>query len=103
MSKMKKLYKLDMTDIHKMNIGHLNPTMKAIVKGMYRLEKEELNTEGMTGDAILEFCVERKLWSTTQAPEKYHTTWAYYAKKLKEECQVIEVGKINDSVEEFLE
>lgn len=100
---MKKLYKLDMTDISTLNIGHLNPTMKAIVKGMYRLEKKDMNPTGMTGDDILKFCVAEGLWTTRQDPDKFHTTWAYYAKKLKEECQVIEVGTIKDSVEEYLE
>lgn len=103
MSKMKKLYKLDMTGISKMNIGHLNPTLKAIVKGMYRLEKSEKNESGMTGDAILKYCVDNQLWFTRQSEDKYHTTWAYYVKQLKDECQVLEVGKINDSVEEYLE
>jgi len=103
MSKMKKLYKLDMTNIQSMNIGHLNPTMKAIVKGMYRLEKTQENVSGMTGDQILSYCVDQGLWSTRQDPDKYHTTWAYYVKTLKEECQVVEVGATQSSVEEFLE
>jgi hypothetical protein len=100
---MKKLYRLNMTDIQSLNIAHLNPTMKAIVKGMYRLEKRDLNPTGMTGDAILEFCVNEGLWSTRQDPDKFHTTWAYYVKKLKEECQVLEVGTIKDTSEEYLE
>jgi hypothetical protein len=100
---MKKLYRLNMDNIQTLNIAHLNPTMKAIVKGMYRLEKKELNTVGMTGDEILKYCVSEGLWSTRQDPDKYHTTWAYYAKKLKEECQVIEVGTIKDTTEEYLE
>lgn len=100
---MKKLYRLDMTDIQSMNIAHLNPTMKAIVKGMYRLEKHDMNPTGMTGDDILEFCVKEGLWSTRQDRDKFHTTWAYYVKKLKEECQVIEVGTVKDLSEEYLD
>jgi hypothetical protein len=100
---MKKLYKLDMHNINTLNIAHLNPTMKAIVKGMYRLEKRNENESGMTGDSILEYCVKNSLWETKQDPSKYHTTWAYYVKKLKEECQVIEVGTVKDLSEEFLE
>lgn len=103
MSKMKKLYKLNMNNIATLNIGHLNPTMKAVIKGMYRLEKNDLNPTGMTGDDILKFCVAEGLWVTRQDEDKYHTTWAYYVKKLKEECQVVEVGTIKDSTEEFLE
>ena len=103
MSKMKKLYKLNMNNIQSMNIAHLNPTMKAIVKGMYRLEKREENRDGMTGDEILKYCVKESLWFTKQDEEKYNTTWAYYIKKLKEECNVIEVGTIKDSKEEYLE
>lgn len=100
---MKKLYKLNMQDILTMNISHLNPTMKAIVKGMYRLEKNKENETGMTGDSILKYCVENSLWKTSQEEDKYHTTWAYYVKRLKEECQVIEVGTVKDTTEEFLE
>lgn len=100
---MKKLYRLNMTDIQSMNIAHLNPTMKAIVKGMYRLEKKELNPTGMTGDDILKYCVNEGLWSTRQDQDKFHTTWAYYVKKLKEECQVIEVGSVKDLSEEYLD
>lgn len=100
---MKKLYRLNMDNIQSMNIAHLNPTMKAIVKGMYKLEKKELNKLGMTGDEILKYCVQEGLWTTRQDPDKYHTTWAYYAKKLKEECQVIEVGTTTDLTEEYLE
>lgn len=100
---MKKLYKLNMQDILTMNISHLNPTMKAIVKGMYRLEKNKENESGMTGDSILKYCVENSLWNTSQDEDKYHTTWAYYVKRLKEECQVIEVGTVKDTTEEFLE
>lgn len=100
---MKKLYKLNMNNIQSMNIAHLNPTMKAIVKGMYRLEKSNENPVGMTGDEILKYCVKNSLWSTRQDEDKYHTTWAYYVKKLKEECQVIEVGTVQDLTEEYLE
>lgn len=92
-----------MNNIQSMNIAHLNPTMKAIVKGMYRLEKSNENPIGMTGDEILKYCVKSGLWTTRQDEDKYHTTWAYYVKKLKEECQVIEVGTVQDLTEEFLE
>jgi len=100
---MKKLYKLNMNNIQSLNIAHLNPTMKAIVKGMYRLQKSDENVTGMTGDDILKYCVENGLWTTRQDEDKYHTTWAYYVKKLKEECQVIEVGTVKDTTEEYLD
>jgi hypothetical protein len=99
---MKKLYRLNMTDIATMNIGHLNPTMKAIVKTMYRLEKANKIEDGLTGDQILSEAVKCGLWSTRQEPSKYHTTWAYYVKELKKH-NVIEVGTIADATEEYLE
>lgn len=102
MSKMKKLYRLDMSAVKGLNIGHLNPTMKAIVKTMYRLEKEDLNPTGLTGDAILEKAVEFGLWTTRQTSDKYHTTWAYYNKELKKYA-VKEVGTTSSAVEEYLE
>lgn len=100
MSKMKKLYRLDMTQVKGLNIGHLNPTMKAIVKTMYRLEKED--PADRTGDAILEKAVDLGLWTTRQDPSKYHTTWAYYVKELKKYA-VKEVGTTSSAVEEYLE
>lgn len=100
---MKKLYKLNMHEIKHMNIAHLNPTMKAIVKTMYKLQKEDININGMTGDNILKYSIEFNYWKTMQDEDRYNTTWAYYVKRLKEECQVIEVGSIKDSYEEYLE
>jgi hypothetical protein len=100
---MKKLYRLNMKDIHTLNIAHLNPTLKAIIKTMYRLEKENININGMTGDNILKYSIEYNYWKTKQDENKYHTTWAYYIRKLKEECRVIETGSIKDSYEEYLE
>ena len=96
-----KLYRLDMNNIGKLNIGSLNPTMKAIVKGMYKLEKTD--PKERTGQEILEYCVENKLWSTQQDPAKYMTTWAYYVKRLKDECQVVEMGSTKSAVAEYLE
>lgn len=102
MSKMIKLYRLDVDKAKTMNIGHFNPTCKAILKAMYRIEKanEDENFKGSTGDAILQYAVKNSLWSTRQAPEKYHTTWAYYVKKLKEQAHVYESGSVAGSGEE---
>jgi hypothetical protein len=98
---MKKLYRLDLAAVKGLNIRHLNPTMKGIVKTMYKLEKENL-TQGLTGDCILEKAVEFNLWSTKQERSKFHTTWAYYVKDLKA-LGVIEAGTTSSDVEEYLE
>lgn len=103
MSKMIKLYRLDVEKAKTMNIGHFNPTCKAILKAMYRIEKEHADEDqfpGSTGDAILQYAVKHSLWATRQAPEKYHTTWAYYVKKLKEQAHVFESGTVAGSGEE---
>jgi hypothetical protein len=106
MSKMTKLYRLNLETAKGLNIAHFNPTCKAILKTMYRIEKSADSTEfkGMTGDEILAKAVELGLWSTRQDPSKYHTTWAYYVKKLKTEAGVIETGaSYKLSTEEFLD
>ena len=90
-----------MNNISKLNIGQFNPTMKAIIKGMYKLEKEDPRER--TGQEILEYCVDNNIWSTTQDRSKYMTTWAYYIKRLKEEAQVIEVGSTSSDTVEYLE
>jgi hypothetical protein len=100
---MKKLYKLNMHEINTLNIAHLNPTLKAIVKTMYKLQKEDINTNGLTGDIILKYAVEFNMWKTKQEEHRYNTTWAYYIKVLKKDCRVEEVGFIKDSYEEYLE
>jgi hypothetical protein len=106
MPKMMKLYKLNMEKARGLNIGHFNPTCKAILKAMYRIEK--MNTDhghsGTTGEDILRFAVKTGLWVTRQAPEKYHTTWAYYVKLLKEKGGVYECGtEAGMSTEEYLD
>jgi len=106
MPKMMKLYKLNMEKARGLNIGHFNPTCKAILKAMYRIEK--MNTDhghsGTTGEDILRFAVKTGLWITRQAPEKYHTTWAYYVKKLTTEAGVYDSGKVEGmSTEEYLD
>jgi hypothetical protein len=106
MSKMMKLYRLNMDVAKGLNIGHFNPTCKAILKAMYRLEKlnADHDYKGSTGDEILKWANDHGLWLTRQAPEKFHTTWAYYVKKLKDEAGVIEVGQLRGmSTEEYLE
>lgn len=96
-----KTYRLKMDNISKLNIGQFNPTMKAIIKGMYKLEKE--GPRDRTGQEILEYCVDNGIWTTTQDRSKYMTTWAYYVKRLKEEAQVIEVGSTSEATVEYLE
>lgn len=106
MPKMMKLYKLNLTTAKTLNIGQFNPTCKAILKAMYRIEKANLDHghSGTTGDAILQYAVKNGLWFTRQAPEKYHTTWAYYVKLLKEKAGVYEVGSVAGlSTEEYLD
>lgn len=105
MPKMQKLYRIDLEKAKGLNIAHFNPTCKAILKAMYRLEKQNSdgNYAGSTGEDILSFAVETGLWSTRQEPSKYHTTWAYYVKKLKTEAPVYETGSVRgSSTEEFL-
>lgn len=103
---MTKLYRLNMNIAKTLNIGQFNPTCKAILKGMYKLEKENSESSsfnGLTGSDILDYCVNHKLWSTRQDPSKYHTTWAYYVKLLKEKAGVYESGSISGNVNEFLD
>lgn len=105
MAKMQKLYRIDLEKAKGLNIAHFNPTCKAILKAMYRLEKTFANDQysGSTGEDILKFAVDEGLWSTRQDPSKYHTTWAYYVKKLKTEAPVYEAGSVRgSSTEEFL-
>jgi hypothetical protein len=106
MAKMMKLYRLNLEDAKTLNIAHFNPTCKAILKAMYRLEKKFLDADykGSTGEDILKFAVENDLWSTRQDPSKFHTTWAYYVKKLKDEAGIFETGSVRGmSTEEYLE
>ena len=106
MPKMMKLYRLNLEDAKTLNIAHFNPTCKAILKAMYRLEKKNLDADykGSTGEDILSFAVEQGLWTTRQDPSKYHTTWAYYVKKLKEEAGIFETGSVRGmSTEEYLD
>lgn len=106
MAKMMKLYRIDLATARGLNIAHFNPTCKAILKAMYKIEKAHVgeNYSGSTGDQILSFAVDHGLWSTRQEPSKYHTTWAYYVKKLKNEAGIYESSSVRGpSTEEFLE
>lgn len=106
MAKMQKLYRIDLEAAKGLNIAHFNPTCKAILKAMYRIEKsvDSENFMGTTGEDILKFAVESGLWTTRQEPNKYHTTWAYYVKKLKTEAPVYEAGSVRgSSTEEYLD
>jgi NDP-sugar pyrophosphorylase family protein len=107
MAKMTKLYRLNLESAKSLNIAHFNPTCKAILKAMYRIEKENRENDsfvGTTGDQILSYAVDHGLWSTRQDPSKYHTTWAYYVKKLKTDAGIVETGSsYKQSTEEFLE
>jgi len=68
------------------------------------MSKDE-NFIGATGDQILEYAVENKIWSTRQDPSRYHTTWSYYWNEVfKLEDTIVKVGTSkNDIEEEFLE
>lgn len=106
MAKMMKLYRLDMRVAKGLNIAQFNPTCKAILKALYRMEKSVDSDKfpGWTGEQILEFAVDTGLWTTRQDPSKYHTTWAYYVKKLKNEAGVVESGSTRTmSTEEYLD
>ena len=106
MAKMMKLYRLDLRVAKGLNIAQFNPTCKAILKAMYKMEKavDSDKFPGWTGEQILEFAVENGLWSTRQEPSKYHTTWAYYVKKLKNEAGITESGSTRaQTTEEYLE
>jgi len=106
MAKMMKLYRIDLEAAKTLNIAHFNPTCKAILKAMYRIEKSADSEafKGSTGEDILKYAVQSGLWSTRQDPSKYHTTWAYYVKKLKEEAGIFETGSVRGmSTEEYLE
>lgn len=106
MAKMTKLYRIDLDLAKTLNIAPFNPTCKAILKAMYRIEKSADSEafKGSTGEDILKYAVENGLWSTRQDPSKYHTTWAYYVKKLKNEAGIYEAGAIRgSSTDEYLE
>lgn len=100
---MKHLFKLNVADPSTFNIGSYNPTCKAIIKALYKMHKE--GVESATGDRILEYAVENKIWSTNQDPSKYHTTWSYYwHKKFKFEDVIVKCGETESSEEaEYLE
>jgi hypothetical protein len=102
MSKVKKLYVFNLEMAKTLNIGQFNPSCKAFIKGLYKLSKDE-NFTGITGEDLLKHCVEEGLWTTKQEPSKYHTTWAYYVKLLKEKGGVQECGTTVDTNVEFLE
>lgn len=102
MSKIKKLYKFNLAIAKTLNIGQFNPSCKAFIKGLYTLTKGE-DFVGITGEGLLEYCVKEGLWTTKQEPSKYHTTWAYYVKLLKEKGGVLECGSTVDTDVEFLE
>jgi hypothetical protein len=103
MSKVKKLYKFDMNvDAKTFNIGQFNTSCKAFIKGLYKLSKDE-DFVGITGEDLLKYCVKEGLWTTKQEPSKYHTTWAYYVKLLKEKGNVLECGSTVDTSVEFLD
>lgn len=107
MAKMQKLYRLNLEAAKTLNIAHFNTTCKAILKAMYRIEKQSAeadNFQGSTGEYILQFAVKNGLWFTRQVPEKYHTTWAFYVSKLKKEAGIVEVGTLKGlSTEEYLD
>jgi len=106
MAKMMKLYRIDIDTAKTLNIAHFNPTCKAILKAMYRIEKsaDSEQFKGSTGEDILKYAVQTGLWFTRQDPSKYHTTWAYYVKKLKNEAGIYESSSVRGpSTEEFLE
>lgn len=100
----RKLYSIDPAKARIINLATLNPTVKAIIKGLWRVSSAgSEDFEGITGDSLLEYCVDTKLWTTKQDREKYITTWAYYVKTLKQ-LGVIEVGTTSSvSSEEYLE
>jgi hypothetical protein len=102
---MKKLYSLNIDTFKSLNetVVHKeisNDTCRAIIRTMLS------ESRPMTGDEILEKAVETGRWSTRQHPTKYHTTFAYYVKKLKIHAGMKCVGEIENeqrSVENFLE
>ena len=100
---MKHLFALSVEDPKSFNIGKYNPTCKSIIKAMYKMKKEGI--ESATGDHILEYAVDNKIWSTNQSRDKYHTTWSYYWHKVfKYEDCIKKVGEIEGSDEvEYLE
>lgn len=105
MAKMMKLYRIDLENARGLNIAHFNPTCKAILKAMYKIEKAHVGETypGTSGEDILSFAVENGLWTTRQEPSKYHTTWAYYVKKLKNEAGIYESSTVRGpSTEEYL-
>lgn len=103
MSKIKKLYKFNMgVDTKSFNIAQFNPSCKAFIKGLYKLSRDE-EFKGITGEDLLKYCVKEGLWTTRQDPSKYHTTWAYYVKLLKEKGNVLECGSTVDTEIEFLD
>lgn len=100
---MKHLFSLNVEDAKTFNIGKYNPTCKAIIKAMYKMQKD--GQESATGDQILDYAVRNQIWSTNQKPDKYHTTWSYYWHKVfKYEDVIRKVGEVEGSeAEEFLE
>jgi hypothetical protein len=93
------LFSIDREAVKKLNIGLFNPTCKAIIKQLFILSKDE-DFEGISGSDLLAKCVENRLWTTTQDPEKYHTTFAYYKKKLMNEAHVIVTNVVTESDDE---
>lgn len=90
MSKAHKIYSLDRDVAKTINLRSVNPTVRAILKGLWHLSSDK-QFEGITGDAVLAYCVQHNLWTTKQDPDRYITTWAYYVKTLKQ-LGVIETG-----------
>ena len=54
MAKMMKLYRIDLETARGLNIAHFNPTCKAILKAMYKIEKQNTNEKflGSSGEDI---------------------------------------------------
>jgi hypothetical protein len=102
MSKVKKLYVFNLEMAKTLNIGQFNPSCKAFIKGLYQLSKKD-DFIGITGEDLLKYCVREGLWATKQEPSKYHTTWAYYVKLLREKGGIQECGTTVDTNVEFLE
>ena len=99
---MKHLFSLQV-DTKTFNISKYNPTCKAIIKALYKMKKEGI--ESATGDQILDYAVRNQIWSTNQIKDRYHTTWSYYWHKVfKYEDCIVKVGEASSEDEaEFLE
>jgi hypothetical protein len=102
MSKSKKLYKFNLELSKTLNLSQFNPSCKAFIKGLYKKSKEE-DFQGFTGEDLLKYCVKEGLWETKQEPSKYHTTFAYYVKLLKEKGGFQVCGESVNNEVEFLE